>query len=276
MSDYNESYFKKRCSYFKKQCRDAALYICTSMVLISIVSLLEMIFKGRFRPDYLLFFLLTAIFVIIYNIIWKRPYNDVYNEWDMNELKTFFKGLFYAGGIILLMINAGSIFHFIKTGIFNEYQTIYFILCIMWIFIYLIFLYKSEMQYIEYSTHNNKNNNKQYSNNKNQSYIDDEYEKEYIERNNRAYINYKHNQQSDSNHNKQQKIQISDNIKKAFNILELDENADCKTIKERWKTLMLIYHPDKNNINKLASDFALKKSEEVNNAYQIIKEYLRC
>lgn len=60
---------------------------------------------------------------------------------------------------------------------------------------------------------------------------------------------------------------MSTNIKKCFQILNIDCNATLQQIKSSYKNLILKYHPDKNIQNDVSSNH---KFHEINTAYNVI------
>ena len=63
-------------------------------------------------------------------------------------------------------------------------------------------------------------------------------------------------------------------INEAYKILEISENSSGEEIKLAYKKLAKKYHPDFYQNNPLA-DLAEEKLKEVNEAYKIIKEFVK-
>lgn len=61
-----------------------------------------------------------------------------------------------------------------------------------------------------------------------------------------------------------------DDLKWALKIFDIDIPMSYKKIKARHKQLMKQYHPD---VSELPKDIAIKKSAEVNKAYEFLKLY---
>tara|TARA_B100000029_G_scaffold375110_1_gene369445 strand:- start:111 stop:623 length:513 start_codon:yes stop_codon:yes gene_type:complete len=63
------------------------------------------------------------------------------------------------------------------------------------------------------------------------------------------------------------KIKLSDKDKDAFKIMDLEFNADWKTIQKKFKTLVKKFHPDRNSGNKEFED----KLKKITLAYSHLK-----
>jgi curved DNA-binding protein CbpA len=63
-------------------------------------------------------------------------------------------------------------------------------------------------------------------------------------------------------------------IKRSFEILELDSDASIDEVKEAYKDLVNIWHPDRFSNNPRLKQRAEKKLKEVNQAYETIKSLL--
>ena len=64
-------------------------------------------------------------------------------------------------------------------------------------------------------------------------------------------------------------------LKKAYQILEVNENDDLNTIKTKYKKLVRKYHPDiltGKGENQETIDQATQKIQEINQAYETIKK----
>ncbi len=63
------------------------------------------------------------------------------------------------------------------------------------------------------------------------------------------------------------------NTNEALEILELDENSTQLEIKESYKLLMKVWHPDRFINDAKLSKKATLKTQKINNAYQVLKNY---
>ena len=59
----------------------------------------------------------------------------------------------------------------------------------------------------------------------------------------------------------------------AYKTLEIDESISDDALKAQYKTLLKIYHPDKNPGDPNATAFATEKLKKINSAYDEIKKY---
>ena len=60
---------------------------------------------------------------------------------------------------------------------------------------------------------------------------------------------------------------------KAFEVLGIQVTASRAEIKQAWKDLLIIWHPDKHNENERRRKLAEEKTEEINEAYEITCKY---
>lgn len=80
--------------------------------------------------------------------------------------------------------------------------------------------------------------------------------------------NSKSQQRENSKEEKNSKMDLN----KACEILEIPINADLETIQNSYRRLVKEYHPDKvNNMGKEIRQLAQKKTIEINQAYEYIK-----
>ncbi|MCX2683091.1 molecular chaperone DjiA [Campylobacter sp. MIT 21-1685] len=66
-------------------------------------------------------------------------------------------------------------------------------------------------------------------------------------------------------------------VEKAYELLELPNNADLSTVKKRYRVLAKKYHPDilnANNVSKEELEQGVTKFQKINEAYEIIKKHL--
>jgi len=63
-------------------------------------------------------------------------------------------------------------------------------------------------------------------------------------------------------------------IKRCFEILELKPDASLDEVKQAYKDLVNIWHPDRFSTNPRLKQKAEKKLKEVNQAYQMLKSFL--
>ena len=66
-------------------------------------------------------------------------------------------------------------------------------------------------------------------------------------------------------------------LDEAYQILELDKNADLNLVKKQYRTLAKKYHPDilnANNVSKEELEQGVKKFQKINEAYELIKKHL--
>ena len=59
--------------------------------------------------------------------------------------------------------------------------------------------------------------------------------------------------------------------KQAFQILEVDETASPKEIKQAWKDMLFFWHPDKHQNNERRRRFAGEKTKLINEAFDRIQ-----
>jgi DnaJ-domain-containing protein 1 len=88
------------------------------------------------------------------------------------------------------------------------------------------------------------------------------------------------NNKSNSQEKKQAKTNTNNtnqlDLASACHILGVETNADIDNIKLAYKELMSKYHPDKvDHLGDEIKALALKKTQEINSAYQFLKEYKR-
>ena len=87
--------------------------------------------------------------------------------------------------------------------------------------------------------------------------------------------NKNQNQNHQKSQSKEQQSSTNANLKDEFyyyKVLELSKGAKIDDIKKAYKTLISQYHPDK--VSNLGSDLqklAMKKTQEINEAYQYFK-----
>lgn len=60
-------------------------------------------------------------------------------------------------------------------------------------------------------------------------------------------------------------------IERSYEVLGIDKSASIEDVKDLWRKLALIYHPDKNPNNSKATE----KFQELSEAYQIVIEFLQ-
>jgi DnaJ-class molecular chaperone len=63
-------------------------------------------------------------------------------------------------------------------------------------------------------------------------------------------------------------------IKKCFEILELDPHASMDEVKQAYKDIVNVWHPDRFSHNPRLKEKAEKKSKEINVAYAAVKSFL--
>jgi len=81
---------------------------------------------------------------------------------------------------------------------------------------------------------------------------------------------YKRNQQQ----KQQPKINNTDSIQKAYELMDLKLSDDVSTIKKRYRFLAIQWHPDKFCNDRVENQqIANRNFQKVNNAYNIIKKY---
>jgi len=64
------------------------------------------------------------------------------------------------------------------------------------------------------------------------------------------------------------------NIEQSFEILELDRSASTDEIKQSYKDIVTVWHPDRFSSNPRLKQKAEEKLKEVNVAYDTLKSYL--
>ncbi len=90
------------------------------------------------------------------------------------------------------------------------------------------------------------------------------------EKSQRANTNKNHNeyQAKAKPNNSEASITLSD----AYKVLEIKSDADIESIKSAYKTKIKEYHPDKvQTMGKEILDIANRKTKEINDAYNLIK-----
>ena len=63
-------------------------------------------------------------------------------------------------------------------------------------------------------------------------------------------------------------------LQSAFEILEIDENSSAEEIKQQYRDLASVWHPDRHAQNHRLYNKSLEKMKELNAAYDIISSYL--
>lgn len=72
-----------------------------------------------------------------------------------------------------------------------------------------------------------------------------------------------------------QKSTTNGQLKEAYNVLDINENADAKTIKRAYRILMSEHHPDKliaKGLPPAMMNMAKEKTQEIQSAYDLIKK----
>lgn len=60
-------------------------------------------------------------------------------------------------------------------------------------------------------------------------------------------------------------------VKESFKVLELDYNCTMKELKQQWRKLSLLYHPDKYELSdEMSKKEATRKMQEINEAYNFL------
>jgi len=80
---------------------------------------------------------------------------------------------------------------------------------------------------------------------------------------------------SQQNHGQWQKASSADQLKDAYNLLGINEDADAKTIKRAHRKLMNEHHPDKlvaKGLPPEMMEMAKEKAQEIQGAYDLIKK----
>jgi len=63
-------------------------------------------------------------------------------------------------------------------------------------------------------------------------------------------------------------------LQSAFEILEIDENASAEEIKQQYRDLASVWHPDRHGQNQRLYNKSVEKMKELNVAYDLISSYL--
>ncbi len=63
------------------------------------------------------------------------------------------------------------------------------------------------------------------------------------------------------------------NIKECYKVLEIEETNSLKEIKEAYRDIVFVWHPDRLESNQRVKKKAEKKLKEINSAYEKLKEY---
>ena len=63
-------------------------------------------------------------------------------------------------------------------------------------------------------------------------------------------------------------------LQSAFDILEIDENASAEEIKQQYRDLASVWHPDRHAQNQRLYNKSVEKMKELNAAYDLISSYL--
>lgn len=63
------------------------------------------------------------------------------------------------------------------------------------------------------------------------------------------------------------------NLERAFSILELKPDVGLEEVRQAYRELAFIWHPDKNSANTRVQSRAAKKMEELNEAYNFLRGY---
>jgi len=65
-------------------------------------------------------------------------------------------------------------------------------------------------------------------------------------------------------------------IKRCYEILELNQHASPEAIKQTYKDIVNVWHPDRFSHNPRLKKMAESKLKEINMAYETLKAYLSC
>ena len=108
-----------------------------------------------------------------------------------------------------------------------------------------------------------KNNSSHTTNNNNKDNKDHKKEYKYRE------FNREHN---DENINQDEKF-FSKDVENSFKLFEMNTTSSFEEIKNKYRLLIKIYHPDKNNSDEETARYAEQKTKEINIAFNILKDY---
>ena len=65
-------------------------------------------------------------------------------------------------------------------------------------------------------------------------------------------------------------------IKRCYEILELNQHASPEALKQAYKDIVNVWHPDRFSHNPRLKKMAEKKLKKINMAYETLKAYLSC
>lgn len=108
-----------------------------------------------------------------------------------------------------------------------------------------------------------KNNSSHTTNNDNKNNEDNKKEHQYKE--------FKR-EQNDKNTNQDEKF-FSKDVDNSFKLFEMDTTSSFEEIKNKYRLLIKIYHPDKNNSDEETARYAEQKTKEINIAFNILKDF---